>query len=58
MFLICYQIEEHCVSDIGIPNGEPFNIYITSMLVVKSIFIYTYELRGTYLGLPGDGQHF
>ena len=31
---------EHCVSDIGIPNGEPFNIYITGMLVVKSIFVY------------------
>ena len=31
---------EHCVSDIGIPNGEPFNIYITRMLVVKSIFVY------------------
>ena len=48
---------EHCVSDIGIPNGEPFNIYITRMLVIKSIFVYTYELRGTYLGLRGDGEH-
>ena len=48
---------EHCVSDTGIPNGGPFNIYTTRMLVVKSIFIYTYEIRGIHLGLPGAGQH-
>jgi len=44
---------EHCVSDIGIPNGESFNIAITRMLVVKSIFIYPYEeeLPGMYSGL-------
>ena len=42
---------ERCVSDIGIPNDEPFNIYIRRMLL-KSILIYTYELRGIYLGLP------
>ena len=48
---------EHCVSDVGIPNGEPFYIYITRMLVVEPIFVYADELRGIYLELPGDGQH-
>jgi len=46
---------EYCVSDIGIPNGESFNIAITRMLVVKSIFIYPYEEN--YLGCILDWQN-